>query len=895
MKVDQLRKEYIDFFKEKNHIVFPSDTLVCDDPSLLFTSAGMNQFKPYFVGQKKDIKQAVSCQRCLRTGDIEKVGKTAYHHTFFEMLGNFSFGGYFKKEAIEFAWEFLTLRLKINPQSLWFSVYKDDKEAFNIWKDKIGIPAEKIFKFGQSHNFWPANVLKEGPCGPCGPCAEIFFDKGKDSGCKKASCNPACDCGRFVEIWNLVFTQFDRQADGTLKPLPLKNIDTGMGLERIASVLQQKETNFEIDILYPAVMKVKKILGLDEKKKESLVNSIVDHSRAVIFAIADGVYPSNEERGYVVRKLLRKSLWAADLLNYKKPFIYKLIPLFAQLMSQPYPFLEEKEAVIKKVIKTEEEKFLTTLEEGKTKLNDYLKELKEKGKNRLDADKLFCLYDTYGFPFELTEVIAEKNTFSADMCGAENLLAKQKERSRAGSKFSEDIFLKNSSLLCGISETTFTGYGRPEVSAEIIKIFPCAGGKIDWLSQLDCLKAPQEGALILDKTPFYAESGGQLSDKGVIISDKGKFFVASVQKVPDNDIYIHQGKVTEGVIEKSNAKAKVDEERRKALARAHTATHLLQAALRKVLGSHVNQQGSLVDEDRLRFDFTHFEALTSAQIEEVESRVNSCILAGSKVVEKKDISLEEAKKEGALAFFKEKYKGKVRMIEVSDYSKELCGGIHLDNTAKAGGFAVVSESSVSSGIRRIEAVVGSKFYEAVKKEKNYLKSLAELLKCGPSGLKPAIEKTLINLKEDRRRIAQLESEKILSVSEELIANFLEKVSVSNLLIYDFSQKEAALCLNYSNFFSLLDALKQKLDTFFIFLIGRSDAKIRFLCASSSDLNQKGQGCKDFVAKFGKELSLKGGGTPKLVQGVVSKKDKNFDQKIKKYFLRWVEDESSKKS
>ncbi len=893
MKTDSLRNQYIQFFKEKKHKVFSSDSLVCDDPSLLFTSAGMNQFKPYFLRQKKDIKRAVSCQRCLRTGDIDEVGKTPFHHTFFEMLGNFSFGDYFKKEAIKFAWEFLTRRLNINPASLSVSVYKDDKEAFNIWKNEVGVRLEKIFKFGQKENFWPANVLEQGPCGPCGPCAEVFFDRGEKAGCGKDTCNPACGCGRFVEIWNLVFTQFDRRPDGQLIPLPQNNIDTGMGLERMASVLQGKASNFEIDILYPAVEESRKIIGSAADQEVGLINSIVDHSRAVIFAIADGVYPSNEGCGYVARRLLRKSLWTANLLDYKEPFIYRLVPLFAGLMKNPYPYLEEKIGVIGKVIKKEEEKFISTLEEGKSKLDDCLRQLKEKGKENLPADKLFSLYDTYGFPFELTEIIACQRGVKIDRQGAQKLLAKQKEQSRSHSKFSDDIFVKDSLPGCSsLKKTIFTGHSYPESSVEIVNIFKLAGEKVNWQEQVNCLKKEEEGVVVLDKTPFYAESGGQLSDQGLISTGKGKFLVQNVYKGADKAVYFHQGKVTEGQIEKGEGKASVDINRRKALARAHTATHLLQSALREVLGEHVSQQGSLVDVDRLRFDFTHFQALTSEEIDKVESMVNSYILKAEAVDEKRDISLEEAKKEGALAFFKEKYAGKVRIISISSHSKELCGGTHLNNTSEAGGFGILSESSVSSGVRRIEAACGWNFYQLYKDKQNQIAKIAAALKSGSSNIDTALEKTLNSLKESKNKISELEKERVALVARELIDNYLQQVAEKNFLAYDFSRKDTCLQLDYASFFTLVDLIKRKLATFFIFFLGEAGGKKRFFCSSSQDLVRAGLSGKEFIKRFQAELSLKGGGSSHLAQGVVLKNSQDLLEKVKECFSRMVSDESS---
>jgi len=470
LKTDQLRKKYLDFFVSKGHVLFRSDTLVPDDPTVLFTSAGMNQFKPYFLGDKKDIRRATSCQKCLRTDDLEEVGRTPFHHTFFEMLGNFSFGDYFKKETIEWAWDFLLKELDMKEKDLWVSVYKDDDEAYKIWKDHIGVPGDKIVKLGEKDNFWPANAPTLGPNGPCGPCSEIFFDRGKDAGCGKKNCDPGCDCDRFSEVWNLVFTQFNRVGQNKLDPLPQKNIDTGMGLERMAAVLQGKYSNFEIDILAPVVKEVRKLLNVDTKdpKATSLIHAIVDHARAATFAIADGVYPSNEERGYVIRKIIRKAIWAAHLLGRKKPFLYELPYVYAESMKEPYAELKEKEGVIAKVIHAEEEKFLSTLKDGENQFSIIVEGLKEDKKDTVSASDLFRLYDTYGFPLELSKEIAKDHNLGVDESGFEKLLIQQQERSRKKSMFGEDIFKTEELKLKAATE--FVGYHVLESESQIVHL-----------------------------------------------------------------------------------------------------------------------------------------------------------------------------------------------------------------------------------------------------------------------------------------------------------------------------------------------------------------------------------------------------------------------------------------
>ena len=863
MKTDTLRKKYLNFFEKKDHILFRSDTLVPDDETLLFTSAGMNQFKPYFLGEKKDIKRATSCQKCFRTGDLDEVGKTPFHHTFFEMLGNFSFGDYFKKEAIELAWEFMLKEVNLKEQDLWVSVYKDDDEAYNIWKDHIGVPAKRIVKLGEKENFWPANAPTLGPNGVCGPCSEIFFDRGVDKGCGKKDCEPGCDCDRFVEVWNLVFTQFNRVGKNKLEPLPQKNIDTGMGLERMAAVLQGKYSNFEIDILAPAVDEVRKIL----KNKDTtprvveIIHSIVDHARAAVFSISDGIYPSNEERGYVIRKVIRKALWGAHLLGQKSSFLYKLVPLYAKLMSDPYPELREKQDVITKVIKTEEEKFLSTLKDGQQQLKVIIEGLKKSKKDKIQADDLFKLYDTYGFPLELSKDIASASNMAVDEKGFNELLKKQQEQSRKKSMFDDSIFKAENLQLTEISE--FVGYHCLETQSKIVHLIK--DGK-----EAKKIEKGDKALVVLDKTPFYFESGGQLTDHGLIDTKDGQFVVEAVSKI--GDTIVHKGKVTEGTISKGKASPIVDETRRRALRRAHTATHLLQSALRKVLGEHVVQQGSLVDEDRLRFDFAHFEGLTSKQIQDVESLVNEYILE-SIPVDKATVSFDEAKKQGALAFFKDKYKDDVRVVSVGEHSKELCGGTHVDNTAEIGLFAITSESSISSGVRRIEAVVGTKSYEAIAKLKKDKESFLEIAKA--DDMVEAAKRLLKNIKEKDDQISNL-AKQLSEYKSADLGDSIKEINKVQVLIADEPGKSA------QDLVLVCDKLKEQNKSLFIVLTSESS----FVCAVTDDLSKKGITAKNFCDKNGKDLSFRGGGRDSLVRGSIQDKNKasleNIENSIKAY-------------
>lgn len=880
MKTNELRKRFLEFFKEKNHVLFSSDTLVPADESLFFTSAGMNQFKPYFLGEKKDIKRAVSCQKCLRTGDLEIVGKTDYHHTFFEMLGNFSFGDYFKKEAIEFAWEFITKALKINEKDLWVSVYKDDSQAYSVWKDCIGIPEKKIVKLGEESNYWPANAPSQGPNGVCGPCSEIFVDRGKAIGCGKKSCNPDCSCGRFVEIWNLVFTQFNRVGKNKLEPLPQKNIDTGMGLERMAAVLQGKESNFEIDILQPAVELVKKILKVNQlaKKNKSLIYLIVDHSRAATFAISDGIYPSNEDRGYVIRKIIRKAVWNGHLLGRKTPFLYELVDLYAELMTGVFPEdaysdISKKKEVIAKVIKAEEEKFLSTLDEGQRQFSSVAQELKKDKKNTIFAQDLFRFYDTYGLPLELTKEMAKEAGLKVDEEGFDKLLKEQRRLSRKQSMFDGNIFKGNVTIVKGVG--VFAGYEDLELETEIVQTFSVKNEKTDYTNDATVLKEGEEGLINFgkNKTPFYPEGGGQLSDKGCIKTKNGEFSVETVYKMAGVSI-IHKGKVIKGELRPGKATASVDKERRQALARAHTATHLLQAALRRVLGEHVVQQGSLVDEDKFRFDFTHFNRLTKEELEKVGNLVMRFI-SNSQKVEKKELKLAEAKKQGALAFFKDKYQAQieVKVVSISGYSKELCGGTHVENTAQIEDFEIESESSISSGIRRIRA--------AVAKEASKARDIRNQLR----------EKNKKQLKESKKEAqenilkAVTEQEKgILSQKGDIIGK--EVINGVNFLFNfnndSFSSKEQSRIIPL-----LSDRLKQRLGSVFIFIVRSVDKKDIFICSATDDLVKRGISCTKFVSDFKRELLLAGGGSERTVRGVVLNRSDDFFDKVKEAFRKFT--------
>ncbi len=877
MKTSELRKTFLEFFRFHGHKVFPSDTLVPkDDPTLLFTSAGMNQFKDYFLGRKKDTDMAVSCQRCLRTGDLDNVGKTSYHHTFFEMLGNFSFGGYFKEKAILLAWEFLTKELNLKPDDLWVSVYYDDKDAYLIWKETIGVSPEKIIKLGAEDNFWPSNALVVGPDGPCGPCSEIYFDRGKDKGCGRKGCSPSCGCGRFVEVWNLVFTQFNRIGVNKVEDLPSKNIDTGMGLERMSAVLQGKETNFGIDVLIPLVDEVSLILKGNDSR---LINAVSDHIRAVTFAVSDGVYPSNESRGYVIRRILRRALWFGFSLGRKKPFLYKLVPLISDLYKDFYPEVFDNKEAISKIILSEEERFISTLKKGKEILFSYIDSAIEKGRDTISGKDSFLLYDTYGFPCELTENIAREKGLKVDIEGFNSLLNEQKEFSRKKSGFDESVFA-DKGINLGVS-TEFTGYDCLEVEAFIKYILK--GEEV-----LDGYSGGDTVALVLDKTSFYPLSGGQLADKGVIENNGGDEFVFIVDKAEKLDkAILHIGRIKRGQLKKGlKVKALVNKERRRALARAHTSTHLLQAALRRVLGSHVRQQGSFVDEDFLRFDFNHIKGLDSREIKLVEEEVNTKIAENIRV-NKISLSFEDAKKEGALAFFEEKYSEKVRMVVVEGVSKELCGGTHLERTSEAMIFMVAGESSISSGVRRIEAVTGRKAVEQAVNYRERLRVLSSAAKVPADRLDDYIQELIAKNKQNDKELFNLrrklfeesESEKILSSGH---------VLKNGVNLYIFELKNVL-----PDFLRLsLDLLRKRRKDKSVFLgfLSREE-KIVLNMAATKDLADKGFSCKEACSKISLGFGGSGGGRPdfgfagmKQSKNISSKSIKDSAEKIIKELL-----------
>ncbi len=768
MKIDEIRARYLDFFKKRGHTVYASDSLVpANDPSLLFTGAGMNQFKDMFLGRGTlPFKRATTSQKCLRTGDLESVGRTSRHHTFFEMLGNFSFGDYFKREAITWAWEFATREMNIPAERLTISVYKEDEEAFQIWNDEIGLPSSKIVPLGEADNFWPANAPTQGPNGPCGPCSEMYYDFGAKYGCGSPDCSITCGCNRYVEIWNLVFTQFDRQDDGSLPPLPQKNIDTGAGLERWGAVLQGVHSNFETDIFQRIIAAECDILGLTYTpgtEQSSRMRRIADHARALTFCIADNALPGNTGRNYVVRRILRTALRDGVQLGHKNAFLHRLVPSIVDVMKTGYPYLAERRAFVESVIKPEELKFLDTLEKGNELINEAMARLRKDGKDTLAGDEAFKLFDTFGFPIEMTEQILRDHKLKLDRARFEELRKGQSE----GGRIAVDIFEKGP--FATIKEektptTEFLGYGvavadlaKPH-DAKVLRIIRLGSRKDYDASKKDVVafsallnakssslvdSAPEgsDVAVLLDRSPFYGEGGGQAGDGGRIFAEGVEVLVEDCKK-PDG-WFLHLGRVAKGALKAGQkVKAALDPVRRLNIMRNHTGTHLLQAALRAVLGAHVQQAGSVVEADRLRFDFHHFQALTPEETRKVEDWVNRAVFEDH-AVSKVEMSKEEAEKSGAIAFFGEKYGDRVRVVKIgAGLSVEFCGGTHLEHAGTIGGFKITSESSIGSGTRRIEAVTGPRLIEAARATEAALGELSRLLKAPPADLPKKVQKLL---------------------------------------------------------------------------------------------------------------------------------------------------------
>ena len=849
--LNELREMFLSFFESKGHLRLPSFSLVPqNDPSLLLINSGMAPLKPYFTGEQIPPRRRVcTCQKCVRTGDIDNIGKTARHGTFFEMLGNFSFGDYFKHEAIAWCWEFLTSPdwVGMDPDRLYPSVFQDDDEAFAIWRDEIGIPPERIFRFGREDNFW------EHGTGACGPCSEVYYDRGEKYGCGRPDCTVGCDCDRYIEVWNNVFSQFNSDGQGHYTELAHKNIDTGMGLERLACVCQDVPSLFDVDTVMNITHKVSELTGAhygESQKADVSLRVITDHIRSATFLIGDGVLPSNEGRGYVLRRLLRRAARHGKLLGVNEPFLYKVCETVIHENRTAYPDLVDKQSFITRVIKTEEESFARTIDGGMKILSELMDGLKAKGETVLSGEDTFRLYDTYGFPLDLTEDILSDAGMTADTEGFDKLMTEQRERARAA----RGDISGWAGLDLGLDNvpTEFTGYDTLSDTGTVEALI--AAGELSGE-----LGEGTEGSVVLDKTPFYAEMGGQVADHGVITGEGGaEFTVTDVQKTKGGK-YLHTGTMTRGSFHLGeNVQAVVDAERRTAIMRAHSATHLLHAALRRVLGDHVHQAGSLVEPDRLRFDFTHFSAMTGEELLEVARIVNHEILAGDGV-NTEVMDLEAARARGAQALFGEKYGESVRVVTMGGFSSELCGGTHVDNTAKVGPFRIESEFSVASGVRRIEAVTGLEFFRENEENNRKLLAMADMLKTSPNEVVEKAKAALDNLREMRRRVDALQ-DKIRSGE---IENFITSGhAVGALKVVTVTIPETG----GEDMRRMGDFLREREPGIVAVLASVKDGKITFLAVCGKDAVAAGVKAGDIIRQVTALTGGKGGGKPDSAMG-----------------------------
>jgi alanyl-tRNA synthetase len=834
-----IRRKFIEFFNRHGHQAVASSSLVpADDPTLLFTNAGMNQFKDVFLGsEKRSYTRAVSSQRCVRAGgkhnDLENVGYTARHHTFFEMLGNFSFGDYFKSEAIHFAWNFLTEELKLPKDKLLVTVYSEDDEAFAIWENEIGIPADRIIRISTSDNFWSM-----GDTGPCGPCSEIFYDHGEHIWGGRPG-TPEEDGDRFIEIWNLVFMQYNRQADGTMESLPKPSIDTGMGLERISAIMQQVHSNYEIDLFVNLIQAAADIVGTKDLEDKSL-RVIADHIRSCSFLICDGVMPSNEGRGYVLRRIIRRAVRHGYKLGAKDIFFYRLVTALANEMGEAYPELMEQKPVVEKVLRVEEEQFSKTLSRGMVILNDALGELEGKV---VPGELVFKLYDTYGFPADLTNDVAREQGFTIDEAGFDEAMQAQRQRAQQASHFGADY---NDTLKVE-QQTVFTGYDHISDEAKVVEL-------IANNAFCDELSEGQEGVVVLDQTPFYAESGGQVGDIGLLRVANGEFVVTDTQKL--GNAFAHKG-VVKGVIRKGDtATAAVNDENRDAIRKNHSATHLLHAALREILGEHVAQKGSLVNADRLRFDFSHFEAVSAEQRDDIERRVNEEIQANHPL-KTQLMNLEEAKASGAMALFGEKYDEKVRVVTMGEFSTELCGGTHVNQTGDIGFFKLISEGGIASGVRRIEAVTGAGAVNYVQTQQNYLTDAASLLKTDPSGLVERIHQLQGQQKELEKALTGAKQKLAAQQGADLLTSAQEINGIKVLIASLDGADPKALR-------GMVDDVKNRMGEGIVVLGVPSTDKVSLIVGVTKGLTSKVK-AGELVNYVAAQVGGKGGGRPDMAQ------------------------------
>ena len=861
--LNELREMFLKFFETKGHLRLPSFSLVPqNDKSILLINAGMTPMKPWFKGEEEPpCHRVCTCQKCIRTGDIDNVGHTARHGTYFEMLGNFSFGDYFKHEAIAWSWEFLTSPewVGLEPDRLYPSVYLDDDEAWNIWHDEIGIPAEKIFRFGKEDNFW------EHGSGPCGPCSEIYYDRGPEYGCGKPGCTVGCDCDRYIEIWNNVFSQFDNDGHNNYTELKQKNIDTGMGLERLACVCQNVDSLFDVDTVMNITNKVSELTGAhygESHKRDVSLRVITDHIRSATFMICDGILPSNEGRGYVLRRLLRRAARHGKLLGVNEPFLYQVVDTVIHENECQYPDLREKQTYITKVIRTEEENFARTIDGGMKIYGDMLSAHKAKGETVFSGEDAFKLYDTFGFPIDLTAEMAAEEGMTIDEDAFKALMTEQKERAREARKALGDLGWAGVEFGKDMPATEFVGYDYDAIDdAHVLAIV--AEGEL-----VDEIVSGMEAIVVLDQTPFYAEMGGQIADHGRITDSDSienpdencalLFHVNNVQKNKGGK-FMHYGRLLKGSLKVGDTvAASIDTVRRAAIRRAHSATHLLDAALVKVLGDHVHQAGSLVEPDRLRFDFTHFEGITPQQLNEVEDLVNDAILDGLTITTE-ELPLDEAKARGAVATFGEKYGQTVRVVTMGDFSMELCGGTHLDNTAKVGMFRIKSESSVASGVRRIEATTGRVSIDETRHGRNTLLKAAQFFKTAPGSILERMEQQANEMKELRQTLEKFKTEASLGEARQVMAS---AKTVGGLHIITGTRQN----MDANALRAMGDFMRDKDPSVVAVLASINGEKVSFLAVCGKEAVAKGIKAGDLVKAVSAVCGGKGGGKPDSAMG-----------------------------
>ncbi len=850
--LNELREMFLRFFETKGHLRLPSFSLIPqDDASLLLINSGMAPMKPYFKGDKEPPRHRVcTCQKCIRTGDIENIGKTARHGTYFEMLGNFSFGDYFKHEAIAWSWEFLTSPdwVGLDPERLYPSVYEKDDEAFNIWRDEIGIPESRITRLGKDDNFW------EHGSGPCGPCSEIYFDRGEAYGCGKPDCAPGCDCDRYMEVWNNVFSQFDNDGNGNYSDLVQKNIDTGMGLERLAVVCQGVDSLFDVDTVMNITHKVSEITGAhygDSHQTDVSLRVITDHIRASVMMISDGILPSNEGRGYVLRRLLRRAARHGKLLGVNEPFLYQVVDMVVHENECQYPELREKQAYITRVIRNEEENFAKTIDAGMHIFSDLLAEHQAKGERVFSGADAFKLYDTYGFPIDLTREMVQEQDMTVDEDAFQELMEQQRVRARKAREALGDLAWAGVDLGLDTTPTKFTGYDHTVDQGTILAIV-CDG---EVCSEID---EGKQGVLVLDCTPFYAEMGGQVADNGVIETDGALFQVTDVQKDKAGK-FLHHGVMHSGRLQvEQTVTARIDTDRRKAIMRAHSATHLLQAALREVLGDHVHQAGSLVEPDRLRFDLTHFSAITPEELERVNEIVGDWILDGMDVTVS-EMSMAQAKASGATALFSEKYGDVVRVVNMGGKSVELCGGTHVDNTAKIGPFRIMGESSVASGVRRVEAITGKAYLREMETVNRRMYAAAEVLHAKPADLIAKAKGFTAELKEARQNVERMK-EKILHSDVDRFLYASKNIGGIKVITTTRTDLEAG------DLRKLGDFLRDKDPDTVAVLATATESKVTFVAVCGKNAVARGIRAGDLVRAVSAVTGGKGGGKPDSAMG-----------------------------